>query len=70
MSSNINRYEDRRDNMNDMEKRKRNESLHITVFNVPENQDCSLGKGKEEALCVTAKVCVKNLRNHLCKYSC
>lgn len=60
MSSNINRYEDRRDSMNDMEKTKRNESLPIMVFNVPENQDCSLGKGKEEALCVTANVCDKS----------
>lgn len=55
-SSNINRNEGRRDNMNDTEKRKRDEALHITVLDASENQGSTLGKGKAKALCVTVSV--------------
>lgn len=68
--SNINRDEGRRDNMNDTEKRKRDESLPITVLNVSENQGCSLSKGKEKALCVTADVCRANHRDYSSKHIC
>lgn len=66
-SSNINRDED---NMNDTEKRKRDESLPITVLDVSENQDCSLNKGKEKALCVITDTCRINQRDYLSKHSC
>ncbi|KAF4073141.1 hypothetical protein AMELA_G00255410 [Ameiurus melas] len=66
-SSNINRDED---NINDTEKRKRDESLPIMVLNVSDNQDCSLDKGKEKALCVTADTCTINQRDYSSKHSC
>lgn len=59
-SSIINSDEERRENMNDIEKRKRDESLPITLLDVPENQDYSLGKGKKKALYVTADECMIN----------
>lgn len=46
-TSNINMNEERKDHVNDMEKRESDEPLPIDVLNVPEIQDCSSGKGKE-----------------------
>lgn len=57
-SCDINRDEEGRDNVNDMEKRKSEDSLPITVLDVPENQFCSLGNGKEKVLCVTSDACI------------
>lgn len=63
-SSNINREEERRDSINDTEKRKSNKSLPITVLNVSVNEDCNLSKGKEKALCVAADVCRIDQRDY------
>ncbi|MCI4394485.1 hypothetical protein PGIGA_G00169250 [Pangasianodon gigas] len=69
-SSNINRDEGRRDSMNDTEKRKKDESLPITVLNVSDNEDCSLGKGKEKESSFSADMGRINQRSYSSKHSC
>lgn len=49
--SNINMDEERKDRINDMKKREKDESLPVDVLNVPDNTDCTLGKGKEKVVC-------------------